>query len=61
MAKLIDIGILGCARIVRRAIAGGIRNSGVARLAAVASQRPGPTCSCRIGADMPTTNSGAAK
>ncbi len=34
------IGILGCARIVQRGIAEGIRQSGTAELAAIASSRP---------------------
>lgn len=35
---MLRIGILGCARIVRRAVAAGIRNSGVATFAAIASR-----------------------
>jgi predicted dehydrogenase len=36
---MINIGILGCARICRRAMIEGIRNSGVAALAGIASRR----------------------
>jgi len=35
---MLRIGLLGCARIVRRAVAAGIKNSGVAGLTAIASR-----------------------
>ena len=53
MKRKLRIGILGCARIVRRGVAEGIKSSGTATLTAIASRQPDTAASWAQEFDIP--------